>query len=233
VPMTSSSTNDNSSTGVFLFDTHKNVANFYPLSGLGIGDNVQKTFESTRANIRNYSVASVQLYQIYNTPTWVAIYVQSTGSGDIYQDVGLVDARALNGGNVQFEPSLSQGLQDYQQWLSQQSSGNGSPTGGTTQTVTGKVLRVSSVQQGTTTVYYLQVQGQKVIFTVNLSLSPKLPLVQSGDTIKGEYMSGGGTVVNLTSFDDLSITLGGAGTTATPTPSATPTTPAPVATPKH
>src|SRR5258708_1884801 len=32
VPMTSSSSNDNSSTGVFLFDTHKNEAHFYPLA---------------------------------------------------------------------------------------------------------------------------------------------------------------------------------------------------------
>src|SRR5947209_2092499 len=39
VPMTSSSANDQSSTGVFLFDTHKNEAHFYPLSGLGIGNN--------------------------------------------------------------------------------------------------------------------------------------------------------------------------------------------------
>lgn len=110
IPMTSSSANDNSSTGVFLFNTHKNEADFYPLQGLGIGDNVQKTFSSTRANIRNYDVASVQLYQIYNTPTWVATYVQSTNSGDIFQAVGLVDARNLNGGNVQFENSLPQAL---------------------------------------------------------------------------------------------------------------------------
>src|SRR2546426_7386717 len=41
IPMTSSSANDQSSTGVFLFDTHKNEAHFYPLSGIGIATNVQ------------------------------------------------------------------------------------------------------------------------------------------------------------------------------------------------
>ena len=41
VPMTSNATSDNSSTGVFLFDTHKNQAVFYTAAaGLGIGDNV-------------------------------------------------------------------------------------------------------------------------------------------------------------------------------------------------
>ncbi len=232
IPMTSSSANDNSSTGIFLFNTHMNEADFYPLAGLGIGDNVEKTFQSTRANIRGYNVASVQLYEIYNTPTWVAIYVQNTDSGDIFQDVGIVDAKELNGSNVQFETTLSQALQDYQQWLTQLGTGSTAPATGTTQTVQGKVLRVSSVQEGTNTVYYLQIAGQQAIFTANLSLSPKLPLVQPGDIIKGDYLNTGGTVVNFKTFDDLSINLGSAGASPTPVPSATPViTPTPTATP--
>src|SRR5438309_4312779 len=159
IPMTSSSTNDQSSTGVFLFDTHKNEGHFYPLSGLGIGSNVQSTFQSSSKNIRNYNVASIQLYQIYGVPTWVAIYVQSSGNGG-FQSVGIVDARNLNGSNVQYEASLPQALQDYQQWLTQQVNGGNTPSGGTTQTVLGKVLRISSVQQGSNTIYYIQVSGQ-------------------------------------------------------------------------
>ena len=205
--MTSASANDNSSTGVFLFDTHKNEGHFYPLAGLGIGTNESDTIQSTRANIRGYTVASIQLYQIYNTPTWVAIFVLSTNSGDIFQDVGIVDARNLNGSNVQFEPTLSAALQDYQQWLTQQGSNGATPIGGTTQSLTGKVLRVSSVQQGTNTIYYIQIAGQARIFTANLALSPKLPLVQPGDTVTGSYLNTAGTVVDFTSFDDISINL--------------------------
>ena len=232
VPMTSASANDNSSTGVFLFDTHKNEGHFYPLAGLGIGNNVSDTIQSTRANIRGYMVVSIRLYQIYNTPTWVAIFVQSTNSGDIFQDVGIVDARNLNGSNVQFEPTLTAALQDYQQWLTQQGSNGSTSTNGTTQSVVGKVLRVSSVQQGTNTIYYIQIAGQPKIFTANLSLSPKLPLVQPGDTVTGSYLNTGGTVVNFTSFDDSSINLGPTinrgptptpGTLPTPTPGVLPT----------
>ena len=235
IPMTSASSNDNSSTGVFLFDTHDNHATFYPLAGLGIGSNVSNTIQSTRANIRSYSVDSVQLYEIYNTPTWVAIFVQSTDSGDIFQAVAMVDARNLNGSNVQFETTLPAVEQDYQQWLLQQSSGSGgTPTSGTTQTVTGKVLRVSSVLQGTNTVYYLQIAGQNLIFRAALTLSPKLPLVQPGDTITGTYLSTTSTTVDFQTFDDLTINLGGTPTPA-PSPGQTPTpaiTPTPTATPK-
>ncbi|GHO43374.1 hypothetical protein [Ktedonospora formicarum] len=234
VPMTSSSSNDSSSTGVFLFDTHKNQATFYPLQGVGVGDNVVKTFSSTRSNIRNYSVASVQLYQIYDTPTWVAIYVQSTGSdseetqtsGAIFQAVGIVDARNLNGSNVQFDTSLPQALQSYQQWLAQ-SGGNGNiPSTTEAQKVKGKVTRISSVLQGNNTVYYIQIEGQPYIFTANLSLSPKLPLVQPGDIVEGTYDKSGNQVVNFKTFDDISINLGqspGSTPTATQTPVIVPT----------
>src|SRR2546428_9482597 len=226
IPMTSSSANDQSSTGVFLFDTHKNEAHFYPLAGLGIGSNVSNTIQSTRANIRGYTVDSIQLYQLYNTPTWVAIFVQSTANGDIFQDVGMVDARNLNGSNVQFEPTLSQALQDYQQWLTQQGSNGTTPTSGTPQTVTGKVLRVSSVQQGSNTIYYIQIAGQTKIFTANLALSPKLPLVQAGDMVTGTYLNTSGNVVNFNTFNDLTINLGGTptpGSIATPSAGVLPT----------
>src|SRR5579883_3316677 len=232
VPMTSASSNDNSSTGVFLFDTHKNEAHFYPgAAGLGIGSNVQNTFASTRANILRYNVDSFQLYQICGVPTWVAIY----SSNGIFQDVGILDARELNGGNVQFEPNLSAALNDYQQWLAQNSIANSctnSSPGGTTQTVTGKVLRISSVQQNGNTIYYIQIAGQNVIFTANLSLSPKLPLVQPGDTVTGTYLNipnSNSSTIALKTFDDLSIKLGGP--TGTPTPSPTVPSPTPAVTP--
>lgn len=233
VTMTSASSNDNSSTGVFLFDTHDNKATFYQLSGLGIGNNVSNTIHSTRANIRGYSVDSVQLYQIYNTPTWIAIFVQSTDSGAIYQAVGIVDARNLNGSNVQYETTLSAALQDYQQWLIQQGSSNGTSTSGQVLSVTGKVERISAVQQGSNTIYYMQLEGQNKIFTANLALSPKLPLVQPGDTVTGTYLNTGDQTVAFQTFDDQTINLS---STPSPTPGSTPSptaaiTPTPTAKP--
>jgi hypothetical protein len=228
VPMTSSSSNDNSSTGVFLFDTHKNEAHFYPqTAGVGIGSNVQNTFQSTRANILRYNVDSFQLYQICGLPTWVAIY----SSGGIFQDVGILSAKNLNGSNVQFEATVSKALDDYKLWLAQQGIPNdcgATPGGGTQQTVTGKVLRISAVQQAGNTIYYIQISGQNVIFTANLSLSPKLPLVQPGDSVTGTYLKTPGQTVDLKTFDDLSITLGA---TPTPTPGGGTPTATPAVTP--
>ena len=220
VPMTSASAQDNSSTGIFLFDTKKNAATFYALNGIGIGDNVKTAFASTQANIRAYDVNSVQLYSIYGRATWVAIYTQSNGSGATFQAIGLLAADDLNGANVQYASSRDAALSLYSSWLASHPSGGTSSGGpsstGTTQTVAGKVVRIAPTTQNGNTVYYLSIAGQSHIFTASLGISPLLPLVQPGDDISGQYIETGQTVVALTSFTDNSIPL------ATPTVSPTP-----------
>ncbi len=209
VPMTSSSNADNSSTGIFLFSTHGNEAHFYPLRGLAVGDTVQKAFESNPHNIRNYTVSSVQLYQIYGEPTWVAIFVQEASIGATFQAVGLLDARDVQGADVQMESSRDAALADYNQWLaSHGNSANGPSQNGTPKQVQGVVKRIAPVTQGNATVYYIWIVGESHIFTADLSLSPKLPLVQPGDTVVGTYLDTGETVEALKTFDDTSIQLG-------------------------
>ncbi len=222
VPMTSSSAQDNSSTGIILFDTKKNAATFYPLSGLGVGDNVKTAFASTQANIRGYDVSTPQLYSIYGRPTWVAIYTQANASGATFQAVGLLAADDLNGANVQYAPSRDQALALYSQWIAGHPAGGGNNTGGPSATGTpgvtmsGKVLRIAPTTISGNTVYYLWVEGQSHIFTATLSISNVLPLVQPGDQVAGTYLETGQQVVALTSFTDSTITL------PTPTPAPTP-----------
>jgi hypothetical protein len=222
VPMTSSSAKDSSSTGVMLFDTKKNAATFYPLSGLGVGDNVKTAFASTQANIRAYDVSTPQLYSIYGRPTWVAIYTQANSSGATFQAVGLLAADDLNGANVQFAPSRDQALGLYSQWIAGHPKGGGTNGGGPTSTgnsgatMSGKVLRIAPTTVSGNTVYYIYVQGQSHIFTASLAISSVLPLVQSGDQVSGTYLDTGQQVVALTSFTDSAITL------PTPAPAPTP-----------
>ncbi|HEY7350439.1 MAG TPA: hypothetical protein VH599_19155 [Ktedonobacterales bacterium] len=213
VPITSNSVADNSSTGIILFSTHGNEAHFYPLRGLGVGDSVTNAFKSNPHNIRGYTVSSIQLYQIHGEPTWVAIFVQPANIGATFQAVGLLDAKDLNGSDVQMESSRDAALADYTQWLASHGNTTGGPSqNGTPKQVQGIVKRIAPVTQGTTTVYYIWIEGDSHIFTANLSLSPKLPLVQPGDTVTGTYLDTGETVEALKTFDDTSIQLGGAGT---------------------
>ncbi len=221
IPMTSSAASDNSSTGIVLYDTRKNSAQYYQLSGLGIGDNVVHTFSSNPHNIRNYDVSGVQLYNIYGKPTWVAIFSQANAQGATFQAIGLLDANELNGSNVQMEPTLNQALTDYQQWLATNAGGSSiASSQGLVENFSGKLLRIAPTTVNNETVYYLWVQGQSNILTAPLSLSPLLPLAQPGDMITGTYLNTGTTVVTLTAFTDNSVQLSppvGVTPTATPT----------------
>src|SRR5579859_7862258 len=209
VPMTSSSSGDNSSTGIFLFNTHKNEAEFYPLRGLAVGDTVMNAFKSNPQDIRNYTVSSVQLYQIFGEPTWLAIFVQTANIGATFEAVGLLDAKDPNSSDVQMESTRDTALTDYNQWLASHGNVTGGPSqNGAPQQVQGAVERIAPVTQGNSTVYYIWIKGQSHIFTADLSLSPKLPLVQPGDMVTGTYLDTGETVEALKTFDDTSIQLG-------------------------
>ena len=221
VPMTSSSSHDSSSTGVMLFDTHDNTARFYPISGLGVTTNAETTFAQNPQNIRSFTVSNVQLYQIYGEPTWVCTFVQENDFGESFQAVGMVDARHLNGADVIMQPSKTAALAAYAQWLADHNvAAPGVTPSGQTTTLTGKVARISSAVQNNTSVYYIYLDGQTRIFEAGIALSPQLPLVQVGDTVKVTFLDTGQSVVTLTAFSDLSLPVSAG--SPTPSPSATP-----------
>ncbi|HUY79511.1 MAG TPA: hypothetical protein VMV29_22265 [Ktedonobacterales bacterium] len=224
-PMTSSASTDNSSTGVVLYDTRDMTGRFYPLTGLGVTDNVQTTFQGNPANIRGYTVDNAQLYEIYNEPTWVCSFVLKNAYGEGFEAVGIVDARHLNGANVIMASTKAQALAGYAQWLADHATpGTGPTPSGNQVTIKGQVTRVSATTNSGTTVYYLLIAGQSRIFTAGLALSPELPLVQPGDTVQLSFLDTGQNVVTLTAFSDLSLPLGSPtpgvtpGATVTPTP---------------
>ena len=216
-PMTSSAASDNSSTGVVLFDTRDMTGRFYPLTGLGVTDNVTSAFKSNPANIRNYDVGNVELYQIYGEPTWVATFTQANSYGASFQAVGIVDAKHLNGANVIMASSKAAALTAYAQWLADHNvTGAGPASTGNQVTLTGKLARISAATQSGATVYYMTLDGQTKIFQAGLTLSPELPLAQPGDTVSVTYLDTGQSVVTLSAFSDQNIPLGG----PTPTPGA-------------
>jgi len=217
VTMTSSAQTDKSSTGVALFSTRDLTGTIYPLTGIGVSDNVVQTMTSNPQNIRDYGVGSLQLYQIYDEPTWIATFVRDNEFGQTFQAVGIVDAKRMAPANVIMAPTKSEALAQYAQWLAANNvQGQGPVATGKKVELEGKVERISSATQNGTTVYYILLEGQQRIFLASLNLSAKLPLVQPGDQVKVTYLDTGQSVETLTAFDDLSIHA------SAPTPAPTP-----------
>ena len=149
VMMSSNAQTDRSSTGVVLFSTRENAGMLYPLTGIGVSDDVVKTISSNPSNIRNYGVGSLQLYQIYGEPTWVATFVRDSDIGQIFQGVGIVDARHLTGNNVIMAPTKTEALSQYAQWLAGTNTQGQGPTATAKKVdVEGKVERISSATTG-------------------------------------------------------------------------------------
>ncbi|MBF6592119.1 MAG: hypothetical protein IVW57_16540, partial [Ktedonobacterales bacterium] len=208
--MTSSAASDQSSTGVVLFDTRDMTGRFYPLTGLGVSDNVSNTLTSNPLNIQKYGVGNLQLYQIYGEPTWVATFVQNVDAGQIFEAVGMVSARHLSGANVIMASNKTRALAQYAQWLADRNlQGTGNSPTGTQTAVTGTVQRISAATQQGATVYYILINGQSRIFQASLALSAELPLVQPGDRIQATFLDTGLSVVTLNSFTDLDIHISG------------------------
>jgi hypothetical protein len=217
VTMTSSAQTDKSSTGVALFSTRDLSGTIYPLTGIGVSDNVVQTMTSNPQNIRDYGVGSLQLYQIYDEPTWIATFVRDNEFGQTFQAVGIVDAKRMAPANVIMASTKSEALAQYAQWLAANNvQGQGPVATGKKVELEGKVERISSATQNGTTVYYILLEGQQRIFLASLNLSAKLPLVQPGDQVKVTYLDTGQSVETLTAFDDLSIHA------SAPTPAPTP-----------
>jgi hypothetical protein len=208
--MTSSASTDASSTGVVLFDTRDNSGRFYPLTGIGVSDNVAQALTSNPSNIRDYGVGSLQLYQIYGEPTWVATFVKDNDYGQSFQAVGMVDARHLNGSDVIMAQSKTDALAQYAQWLADHNvQGQGPTPSGKQVTLQGKVVRISAATERGTTVYYILLDGQSRIFKASLDLSAKLPLVQPGDQVQVTFLDTGQDVVTVSGFDDFNIHTSG------------------------
>jgi hypothetical protein len=206
VTMTSSARTDQSSTGVVLFSTRDRTGTIYPLTGVGVSDNVVQTMTSNPQNIRDYGVGSLQLYQIYGEPTWISTFVRDNEFGQTFQAVGIVDAKRLTPANVIMAPTKSEALAQYAQWLAANNvQAQGPAATGQKVEFEGKIERISAATQNDTTVYYIKLEGQQRIFLASLNLSAKLPLAQSGDKVKVTYLDTGQSVETLTAFDDLSI----------------------------
>lgn len=219
--ITSASASDTTSTGFMLYDTQSLHGAYYPLGGVTVGNTVNQVFEKAPGNLRNYDVGSVQFYNLYGQPTWVAIYQQTNDFGATFQAVGIVNASHLDGANVIMADNIADALTGYQTWLATAGS---KVQNGTSKslaaTFTGTVARINETTENNKSVYYLMLNGSNHVFRVDATLPGFQPNTEVGDKVRVEYIEANTQVVSLSAFDNLTIDqLATAGASPTATPS--------------
>lgn len=207
VEMTSSSSSDQSSTGIALCHTRYAQCDMYPMYGYGIGDNVKNAFNSSAENAKDkYSVATPQLVNISGVMTWFDVYYHGTDYGDQYAAVGFAPADNVSAGAVTEATNLSDALQNYQTYLATRGSQNQQVTSNSqTKTFTAKVARITSTTSSGNTTYYLLFQGVNHEFFASTTIYPLLPFVREGDTVNVTYNETGQYQVSVLSLDDTSL----------------------------
>lgn len=207
VEMTSSGSNDQSSTGIALCHTRFSECDMYAMNGYGIADNVTNAFESSPKNTQQkYSVATPQLVNIYGTMTWVDVYYRGTDYGDQYAGVGLMPATNVTAGAVTESTDLTDALQQYQTYLTSVPTQNQQATSNSNhKTFTAKIARITSTTNNGNTTYDVLFQGVNHEFFADSAIYPLLPFVREGDTVTVTYNETGQYQVPILSIDDASL----------------------------
>ncbi|MEK7573567.1 MAG: hypothetical protein AAB531_04030 [Patescibacteria group bacterium] len=123
--------NDDSTTGIVLFDGRDNKAIYYTIiEGTAIGSAVTNAFSAVSADVKLWDPEHLSMHKIYGRATWVVSYIskpEENINGQTFQAIGLVDAEHLTGANVVYAETKEQALALYRQKLAQ-SDDTGDPT---------------------------------------------------------------------------------------------------------
>lgn len=207
-PMQSNNASDNSATGVVLYNTRTQKGAFYPSVAItAVGSSVTDAFQNSSLNLKHYTVASIQLYQINGRPTWVGIYSQPGGQST-FAAIGLLDAGIqVNPANVTFALDKGSALSAYASWIAT-GDNNGGPVssqGDPSKEIHGKIARVSwTVINGSPT-YFFSIVGDKHTYTASLKANGSLPLVRDGDEVTFSYLDTTQGVVPVKELTDNTI----------------------------
>jgi hypothetical protein len=213
LPFSSNNGNDASATGVMAVDVRTRAWTFYKgFAGKPVGAPIRIAFESfpnSPVQMNHLTVESIQLYRIYGTLTWVAIYtrVVSDKLGSEFAGTAFLDAANAEAANVRFSPKPATALAAYREYLANGKRVPGiSGEGTASKSFDGAVDRIGSAVRDGTTIYTFTVVGDAAhFFQVPLDGHPEAPLVHPGDRIVFTYLNTGDAVQAVSEFKDADI----------------------------
>jgi hypothetical protein len=150
------------------------------------------------SNFPGYKGTQPVLYNMYGHLTWVVPVITENG---ILQRIARVNAST---GEITLGEHRQEALLAYRQSLSAKLEGRAVPAlEATGHTVTGIVGRIAADTRGGNTTYYVVLadDAEQHVFTGASTLSYKLPIAQTGDTVTIGYDETTEATVPMSSFD--------------------------------
>lgn len=194
---TSPTTRDDSLVGYSMLDAHSGKMTYFMTDHGLLNDTA--AVSAVNANVSNYRGwhgAQALFYNLYGAESWV---VPVLSEDDKFQGVGIVHARS---GQTFFGTTKEEALVNYKQWLATGRQNDVPSQQSQEKTITAAVVRISSANSGSTTLFYFTLAGSDKIFTAHVGNSAEVPLTRAGDTVTIEYMDTAEKVTPVSKFDN-------------------------------
>ncbi|MEA2098360.1 MAG: hypothetical protein U9P70_04800 [Patescibacteria group bacterium] len=195
--LTSHSSADQSLTGIVLVDVKD------PKKILHIkmtGANEQAALDIVNSKYTNfpdrYGTALIP-YNIYGVLTYIVPVNSHTSSGNVFQEVGFVDAKTKH---VVVKPTKEEALEEYKIYLATKNIKIALTSESADKTLTADVERMGDVTLSGRTSYRLWLNGSDAIFSINPNLFPVVVITNLGDEINITYADTGDTVLEVNAF---------------------------------
>ncbi len=190
---------DESTIGFMLVDTRTKEAKLYKQPGAT--ETAAMSSAEGKVQEKNYEATFPVMYNILGTPTYVSALKDKAGLVKMVAFVSVEDFAVLGLGETKDEA-----LMNYREALSSEGNDINIENDTTKASIEGKITRISPDVKGGNTNYYLTLDSnENIIFTSTSKVSTELPLSAVGDSVKIDYQEGKTGVVEIISFDNLSI----------------------------
>ena len=200
--LTSHSSADQSLTGIVLVDVKD------PKKILHIkmtGANEQAALDIVNSKYTNfpdrYGTALIP-YNIYGVLTYIIPVDSHTSSGNVFQEVGFVDAKSKH---VVVKPTKEEALEEYKSYLAAKNIKIALTSDSTDKTLTATVERMGDATLSGRTSYRLWLNGSDAIFSVNPTLFPVVVVTEPGDKVIITYADTGDTVLEINAFTNNNV----------------------------
>ena len=195
---------DESSIGFMLVDMVTKKPYLYQISG-ATEYAAQQSAEGKVQQMR-YTASYPLITNVNGIPTYFMTLKDDSGLVKQYAFVSVKDITMVGTGET-----VQDAMDDYDNSLNNVSNSGSIDTTGKTLTITGTVERIASEISGGNTIYELILNEQPgKIFSAVANISDTLALTKEGDTVSITYIDSINTVVEVSKFDNTTISQGAA-----------------------
>lgn len=205
--LTSHSSTDQSLTGIVLVDVKD------PKKILHIkmtGANEQAALDIVNSKYTNfpdrYGTALIP-YNIYGVLTYIIPVDSHTESGNVFQEVGFVDAKTKH---AVVKATKEEALEEYKNYLATKNIKIALTSESTNKILTARVERIGDVTLSGRSSYRLWLNDSDAIFSINPNLFPVVVITNLNDEVSITYADTGDTVLEVNAFtnNDIKVRIG-------------------------